>query len=251
MSEFSDFYVFAIPAVLIAGISKGGFGGGIGMVSTPLLAMSVSPLQAAAIMLPILIVMDILGLIAYRRKVDWQIIRTMVPGAVIGILLGWYTATYVSEEAIRFLVGVIAVSFALSQIIAEMRNVHRTGRNRFAANFWGLVAGYTSFVSHAGGPPYQAYSVKLKLEPVLYAGTSVVFFSIVNAVKVVPYFALGQFSTENLSQSAVLLPIAAIGILAGIWLVKRVNRELFYRITYAAMLLIGCKLIWDGASAIM
>lgn len=248
MADPHTFFLFAIPAVLIVGLSKGGFGGGIGMLGTPIIAMAISPLKAAAIMLPILVVLDMVGLVYYRHKVDWQIIRTMVPGAVVGIALGWSTANYVPEAIIRVLIGLIAISFALNQILAELRNIEQRGKNGFAAAFWGTVAGYTSFVSHAGGPPFQAYTVKLKLAPFLYVGTSVVFFSIVNAVKIVPYLALGQFSAENLSQSMILLPLAIVGVFIGIWLVKAINPKMFYRITYAAMLVIGCKLIWDGAT---
>lgn len=109
-----------------------------------------------------------------------------------------------------------------------------------------MIAGFTSFVSHAGGPPFQMYVLPLKLDKTLYAGTGVIFFAVVNAVKLPPYFALGQFSAANLMTSAMLIPLAPLATFAGAWLVKRVDQTLFYRITYAALIPVGLKLIWDG-----
>ena len=117
--------------------------------------------------------------------------------------------------------------------------------------FWGIVAGFTSFVSHAGGPPYQMYTLPLRMDKRLFAGTAVVFFSVTNAVKLVPYFLLGQFNTQNLATSAVLLPLAPVATLTGVWAVKRISQEGFYKVTYAAVLLVSLKLIWDGAHEIM
>ncbi|MCB1449748.1 MAG: sulfite exporter TauE/SafE family protein [Nitratireductor sp.] len=243
------FYLVAIPAVMITGLSKGGFGGGIAMLGTPLLALAVSPVKAAAIMLPVLIFMDIIGLISYRGNAKWSIFRQMLPGALAGIALGWATAAWVDDNMIRILVGTIAIIFALNQIFADWKKLGARAENRVHAGFWGIVTGFTSFVSHAGGPPFQAYTVPLKLEKVQFAGTGIVLFSVINAVKVVPYLALGQFSTENLHLSATLLPVALLGVLSGVWLVKRVPQEMFYRITYAAMIVVGTRLVYTGIQA--
>ena len=248
MELFVDpaFYAMAIPAVLITGLSKGGFGGGIAMLGTPMIALVVSPVKAAAIMLPVLIVMDMIGLWNYRTRASWTVLRAMLPGAFAGILLGWATAAYVSDDAVRILVGAIALVFAVAQILAEFRRAEPAAENTLRGSFWGLVAGFTSFVSHAGGPPFQAYTLPLKLDKLIFAGTGVVFFAIVNAAKVVPYFALGQFATDNLFQSLLLLPVAICGVFLGIWTVRRVSQKIFYWVTYAAMILVGAKLIHDG-----
>lgn len=242
------FYVIAIPAVVITGMSKGGFGGGVGMLGTPLLALAVDPVRAAAILLPVLVAMDLVGLLSYRGRVHWSIVRQMMPGAVFGTALGWATAAMVPDNAIRMLVGVIAIAFALNSFFAEWMKRAPKRESIAAATFWGTVAGYTSFVAHAGGPPYQVYTLPLKLDKVLFAGTTVVFFSILNAIKIVPYLMLGQFSGKNLSLSASLMPVAVAGVLLGVWLVRRVSQNVFYMVTYVTMLAVGAKLVWDGLS---
>lgn len=250
MTPETAFFVFAIPAVILTGLSKGGFGGGIGMLGTPLMALAVDPLTAAAIMLPVLLMMDAIGLVSYRGNVRWSVIRSMLPGALAGIALGWATAAAIPEAAIRALVGVIAIAFALNQIVADWRKRDARQENLARATMWGAVSGYTSFVSHAGGPPFQAYTLPLRIEKLQYAGTSVVYFAIVNTAKVAPYLALGQFSTKNLSASLTLMPVAVVGVLLGVWAVRRVSQTLFYRVTYAVMLVVGAKLLFDGAAAL-
>ena len=216
------------------------------MLGTPMLALAISPVQAAAIMLPVLIMMDMIGLWNYRGVVNWQIIRDMVPSALVGIFIGWWTATMVSDNWIRIIVGMIALSFALNQAVRDLRKLSPRKRNPVAAALGGVVSGFTSFISHAGGPPYQAYTLGLKMDKMLFAGTAITYFAIINAVKIVPYFALGQFDAANLATSATLMPLAVIGVLVGVWAVKKVSQRFFYNLTYVAMTLIGCKLIWDG-----
>lgn len=240
------FYSIAIPAVIITGMSKGGFGGGVGMLGTPLLALAVDPVRAAAILLPVLVAMDLVGLISYRGKVHWSIVRQMMPGAIAGTGLGWATAAMVPDSAIRMLIGLIAIAFAVNSMFGEWMQRAPKRESIAGATFWGTVAGYTSFVAHAGGPPFQVYTLPLKLDRMLFAGTTVVFFSIINAMKLVPYLLLGQFSGENLTLSASLMPVAVAGVLLGVWLVRRVSQKTFYMVTYATMLVVGAKLVLDG-----
>ena len=244
------FFSLAIPAVMLAGIAKGGFGGSLGMLATPIIALAISPVQAAAIMLPILILMDIIGLINYRSKVDWSIIRQMLPGGLVGIAIGWATASIISENMVRLVVGVVAIIFALNMVVRELRKMGAQERNGLLAVIWGTVSGFTSFISHAGGPPYQAYTLPLKMDKMIFAGTGIMMFSIMNAVKLVPYFALGQFTTDNLNASFTLMPVAFLAVLLGVWLTKRVAQDIYYRLTYIAMFVIGVKLLWDGIAAL-
>jgi uncharacterized protein len=249
MSADHYFYAVAIAAVLITGLSKGGFGGGIGMLGTPIMALAIDPVRAAAILLPVLVAMDIVALFSYRARANWGIIRQMMPAALVGTALGFATAAFVPDDAIRVLVGVIAIIFALNQAFADWMKRPAARENAIGAAVWGTLTGYTSFIAHAGGPPYQVYTLPLKLDKVVYAGTAVMFFSILNAVKLVPYFLLGQFSSDNLSVSATLVPAAALGVLMGVWLVKRVSQGVFYTVTYVSMFAIGLKLVHDGLSA--
>ncbi|MBD8893690.1 sulfite exporter TauE/SafE family protein [Roseibium litorale] len=245
------FYAAAIPAVLLAGLSKGGFGGSFAMLAVPLMALVISPVQAAGIMLPILVVMDIVGLLAYKGHADKRSLTILLPAAIAGIGVGWATAALVNEAFVRLLVGCLSLLFVADYLLKRHRTVGASQHNLPKGTFWGLIAGFTSFVSHTGGPPFQLYMVPLRLAPTLFAGTAVIFFSVVNAVKLVPYFLLGQFDATNLETSLVLLPLAPVATLAGVKLVKIVKQKAFYGIIYTVMVAVGIKLIWDGAASIL
>lgn len=245
------FYAVAVPAVILVGLSKGGFGGAMALLGVPLMALVISPVQAAAIMLPILIVMDAVSLWSWRGSYDSRTLRIMLPAGLVGIGLGWLTAAYVTVPMVRLIVGLVALAFTLRYL--WLRYVGEPGarpHRPWSGRFWGLVTGFTSFVSHAGGPPYQMYALPLRQDPRIYTGTSVIFFSVVNVVKLVPYFALGQFDSANLATSAVLLPLAPVATLAGAWLVRKLRAELFYPFMYAMMAAAAVKLIWDGVTGL-
>jgi uncharacterized membrane protein YfcA len=240
------FIATAILAVLITGISKGGFGG-LGLFAVPILSLSISPVQAAGILLPILIVMDWVSVWAYRKHWDKRLLCLMLPGAIVGIAIGGLLADHVSEGFVRLCVGLIAAIFPIYAVLGGRL---RTGAdwlkgNRPMAWLSGAVAGFTSFVAHAGGPPFQAYALPQGLDKRIFAGTSVMFFFVVNAVKLVPYALLGQFDRTNLTISAALIPLAPIGVLLGVWLLKRIDQAVFYKIMYALIFVTGVKLLWD------
>ena len=247
---FADplFYVAAAPAVILVGLSKGGLGGSMGFIGVPLMALAMPPVQAAAILLPILVLMDLVSLWSWRGIYDKSILKTMMPGAMAGIVIGWLTATLVTEAAIRFIVGAVAIAFVGRWLYQQFRRgaVEHASPNPVAAPFWGSVAGFTSFVAHAGGPPYQVYTLPLVLDPKVFTGTSVIFFAVTNAVKLVPYFALGQFDTANLTASAVLMPLAPLSTIAGAFVVKRMRPEVFYPFTYATIAMVAVMLVCEG-----
>lgn len=242
--------VCAIIAVILTGLSKGGLGGAMAMLGVPIMAIAMPPIQAAAILLPILIVMDIFSLWSWRKDFDLKVLKIMLPGAVVGIAIGGLTAAYVSENLVRLIVGIIAVSFVIYFLAMKFANRAKgqspKEANTLSGRFWGAIAGYTSFVSHAGGPPYQVYTLPLGQTPRIYTGTSVRFFFIVNVIKLIPYFALGQFDTTNLQSSLVLMPIAVVATLCGAWIVKRMSAKVFFPFMYTLMFLTGVKLIYDG-----
>lgn len=250
MTFISDplFYLAAIPAVIFVGLSKGGLGGAMALIGVPMMALVTSPVKAAAIMLPILIVMDMVSLWTWRGNYDLRTLRIMLPAGLLGIGIGWFTAAWVTVPQVRLLVGVIALLFAADYVRLRLRTTPDEPKphNALKGTVWGTLAGFTSFVSHAGGPPYQVYTLPLGQEPKLYVGTSVIFFAVVNAVKLVPYFALGQFDAANLSTSLVLMPIAPIATIAGAWVVKHMNKTIFYPFMYTMVFLVGLKLVYDG-----
>lgn len=250
MIEDPWFYLAAIPAVLIIGISKGGFAGGFGILGVPMMALVISPLQAAAILLPILLVMDVVGLWAYRRQFDLPNLKILVPAAAIGITIGWATASLVNEEQVALIVGLVALAFA-ADFWTGQRREGTPGRSISKGGFWGTVAGFTSFVAHAGGPPFQVYMLPQRLDKTLYVGTSVVFFWAVNLIKVPPYIALGQFDTTILLTAAVLMPLAPIGILLGVRAHNLIPEEPFYKLCYVGVTLVGLKLVYDALSRML
>lgn len=242
----AGFYLAAVPAVLVFGISKGGFGGGLGIAAVPLMALVVSPATAAGIMLPALILMDLIGVWAYRRRFDRRVVMAMLPGAMVGIGIAAVAFGYLNDDVVRVLLGLIATGFAADYFLrpkgAKAARPHRPA----PAAFWGGVAGFTSTVAHSGGPPANIYLLPLKLDKTAFVGTMIILFALINAAKVVPYALLGLFTPTNLLASLALAPVAAFGMLAGIWLHDKVNQVLFYRLCYLFVLLTGLKLVHDG-----
>ena len=240
------FYVAAIPAVILLGLSKGGFSG-LSSLAMPLFALAISPVKAAAIMLPILIVQDWVSVWAFRRDFDPRNLAILVPGAVIGVAAGWLLAARVDEQAVRLAVGLISVGFVVFMLLRDRLASRAPTRATVAPGlFWGAIAGFTSFISHTGAPPTMVYMLPQKLTPRIFAGTSAILFAIINLLKVGPYFALGQFSRDNLAASASLLPVAVVSTFAGVWLVRRVSAERFYVAVLALTFVVGVKLMWDG-----
>ena len=243
------FYAIAVPAILIVGISKGGVAGGLGSVSVPMIAMVISPIQAAAIMLPILCLMDLFGLYAYRGVWDRRNLMLMLPGALVGIGLGTLTFRYLSDDGVRLIVGVVALGFVIWNWLGPklMRRAadHRTEPGP-AGLFWAAISGFTSFVAHAGGPPVHVYLLPQRMDKTLYVGTLVVFFTAVNYTKLVPYGFLGQLSANNLGTALILSPLAPLGIWMGVRFHRMLSESLFYTLCYVFLSLTGIKLIWDG-----
>ncbi|MEX2128915.1 MAG: sulfite exporter TauE/SafE family protein [Xanthobacteraceae bacterium] len=242
------FYVAAVIGVVFLGLAKGGFSGA-GLVATPLIALTVPPVQAAAIVLPILLVQDVISVWVYRRDWDAWNLKVLLPGAVIGIGAGGALAAYVSESYVRLALGLIACAFVLNVWFGAEHKV-ATRPSAFSGVFWGALAGFTSTISHAGAPPFQMHILPQRLDRIRLAATAAMFFAAVNAIKVVPFFLLGQFSAENLATSAVLFPFAIFTNITGIWLVRVMPTEWFYRITYFLVFLISLELIRGGVVGI-
>ena len=244
------FFLAAVPAAMLVGLSKGGLPI-VGMLGVPILALVVSPVEAAGLLLPIFVVSDLFGLWAYRRSFSRRNLAILVPGAVVGIALGWATAARVPEAAVTLVVGLIGLVFAIERLLAAGRNRPARPADVPRGLFWGALTGFTSFVSHSGAPPYQAYVLPQHLDKMVYAGTTTIFFAIVNAVKLVPYWALGQLSFEALRSTAVLFPAAIAATFAGVHLTRRLSEALFFRLVLAALALVSVKLVWDGARGLL
>lgn len=243
-----SFYAAAIPAVILLGLSKGGFAG-LGVLGMPLMSLTIPPVQAAAITLPILIVQDAFSVWVYRRSWDRTNLKILLPGALVGILLAFLFAARMPDAAVALVLGLISIVFALRRFLARRSgsgSMPVAAPNHPVGWFWGAVAGFTSMVAHAGGPPFQIYVIPQQLPRDIFVGTGVMFFALVNLSKIPPYLALGQFTRDNLLTSMVMFPLAAASTWAGVWLVRRVSGERFYDIIYVLLLLLGGKLVFDG-----
>jgi uncharacterized protein len=245
------FYLVAVPAVLLAAISKGGFGGGLAMLGVPTMALFVDARAAAAIMLPILCVMDLFSVRAYWGKWDPWNMRILIPAAVIGIVIGALTFRWFDEAVLRLLIGFIAVVFTLDNWIRRDARAAEGRPSRAKGTFWGALAAYTSFLAHAGGPPANAFLLPQRLHKTTFVATLVGTFTFINYSKLLPYWWLGQFPEGNLRTSLVLLPLAPIGIAIGVRLHDRIPTKLFYRLCYGFLFATGLKLIYDGLVRLM
>lgn len=250
MSTDPFFYAAAIPAVIIMGLAKGGFSG-ISILSVPLLALVISPVEAASITLPILIVQDVVSVWVFRRAWDGHSLVILLPSALVGIILGYLLAAYVSPSAVELAIGVISVVFG-----ARWLWIHWSGRTKphsssdLAGVAWGTVSGFTSQIAHAGGVPFQLYMLPKRLERDVLIGTSSLYFAAVNWMKVPAYMALGQFTRANLATSIVLFPLAIVSTIGGAWAIRRISGERIYVMFYILLVLVGLKLTWDGAAAL-
>ena len=236
-----SYFLVACLGVFILGLSKGGFGGSLGAIGTPLLALSIDPSIAIAIMLPVLIFMDSIAMKRYWRQWNYAAIRTMLPAALIGIAAGFITFNWLNSDAIRLLVGVIAVIFVLG-----FRSIHLEKPSKRWGGFWGSISGFTSFVSHTGGPPMHVYLLSLRMDKTQYQATSVLLFTCINLSKIIPYSLLNLFSLDIFLQSLLLLPVALCGVFSGIWAHKRISQQHFFTFANILLAVTGCKLIFDG-----
>ena len=239
------FYALAVPAVLLMGLGKSGFLSGFGALGTPLLSLVVPVPQAAAIMLPLLLVMDATGLQQLWRERDAALLRQLLPAGLLGVGIGMLGFGLLSTAAVSGLVGALTLLF-LAQRLLFPPSASAPPLPRWAALGLATTSGFTSFVVHAGSPPLNVYLLPLRLPPIRFAATSAVFFAAVNLAKWLPYAALGLLSTANLATSLLLLPLAPLGVWLGVWLARRIHARWFYALAYAGMFATGAKLLWDG-----
>ncbi len=248
MGSEITFFALAVPAVLFAGVSKGGFGSGAAFAATPLLALILDPAQAVGLMLPLLMLMDVGALRPYWRQWDWRSARLLIAGALPGIGLGAAVFGLTDPDTFRLLIGAVAIGFVAWQgaRAAAWLRPARAPMGPAAGLLAGLVAGFTSFISHAGGPPAAMFLLSRGLGKTRYQATTVIVFWAINLLKFLPYAALGFFSVQGLRQGVILAPVALIGVWTGVWFHRRVPERLFFGLTYLFLLATGAKLIWDG-----
>ncbi len=239
------FYLVTVPAVLLLGVSKSGFGAGFGSLAVPMMALAVTVPQAAAILMPVLLLMDLLGMAAFRKDFDLKLLKFLVPFGMLGIVIGALLFKVLDARVVAGIVGGFTLLFLAQRLLFPPR-ANSVAPPKWVGAILTATSGFTSFIAHAGGPPINAYVLPMRLSPVRFTATMAFFFFVINLCKWIPYGWLGLLDLRNMSTSLVLLPVAPIGVWVGVKIARRINPVLFYRLVYLGMFLTGTKLVWDA-----
>jgi uncharacterized membrane protein YfcA len=240
---FDSYFVLAGLASLLVGLSKGGLPT-VGMLAVPLLSLFMSPVKAAVLLLPIYIISDVVSVWLYRKNFSAPNLKILIPAGVLGVFIGWLTASFTSDSAVKLMIGFMGVGFCLNTWL------RKTPQGKQSVDvkkgwFWGTVAGFTSFISHAGGPPFQIYVLPQRLPKIEFAGTATLLFAVINAAKILPYQMLQPYSVDDLMRAADLIPFALVGTVLGAYITKKIADVWFYRLVQAGLFLVSLKLIAD------
>ncbi|MFZ4622782.1 MAG: sulfite exporter TauE/SafE family protein [Rhodoferax sp.] len=239
------FYAVSMPAVILLGISKSGFGAGFGSLAVPMMALVVTVPQAAAILMPLLFVMDLLGMAAFRKDFDMKLLRFLIPCGLVGVAVGTLLFKLLNAHTVAGIVGGFTLLFLAQRLLFQPR-ADSLPPPRWLGALLTVTSGFTSFIAHAGGPPVNAYLIPMRLSPVHFTATMAFYFFVINLSKWLPYAWLGLLDWRNLATSLVLLPLAPLGVWVGVRLARRISAVLFYRFIYLGMFLTGIKLVWDA-----
>ncbi len=243
--EISQYLVLASCAAMLIGMSKGGLPL-VGMMSVPLLSLVMSPVKAAVLLLPLFVISDAVGVWLYRRNYSAINLKILVPAGLLGVLVGWLTASMISDLTIKFIIGLVGVSFCLQTWFKRGQGESALSASVPKGIFWGAGAGFTSFIAHAGGPPFQVFVLPQKLPKAEFAGTATILFAIINLAKIGPYQNLSPYSLDDLMKAAVLVPFALLGTFIGAYLTKRIADAWFFKLVQTGLFLVSLKLIWDS-----
>jgi uncharacterized membrane protein YfcA len=242
----------AVPAALIAGVAKGGFGGSGAIAAVPILALAMPPAQAAGVMLPLLMLMDAMGFAPWWRRWNWAEARPLMVAATLGTGLGWASVGVASPAVVQLMVGALALLFVGWRLAQRRGSMLRAfgGEGPVSTAAWGIAAGFASFVAHAGGPPATMALMRRDLDKTTFQATMLLVFWWINLVKLPPYLALGLIDGVNLGLSALLAPAAAAGVALGVWAHRRVPQGAFDAVILATLGLSGVKLAADGLAGL-
>jgi uncharacterized membrane protein YfcA len=242
------FWFLAVLSAIFVGLGKGGLPV-VAALAVPTLSLGMPTIAAASLLLPVYIVSDIFALVAYRKDFEKDVLKISFIGMTIGVVVGWGTAHLLIEWVVTLLIGLMGAIFASS--LLWKKNIDAQSFELLSHKkgyFWCTVAGFTSFISHNGGPPWQIFTLPLRLPKTVFVGTSVIAFSYCNAIKLVPYYFLGQIGFESFKLVFYLMIPASISVYLGVIIVKLIPENLFFNIVAYALFFISLKLIWDGLS---
>jgi len=247
---FDSYFFLASLAALLVGLSKGGLSS-IGMLAVPLLSLVMSPLKAAVLLLPIYVVSDMVGIWLYRKNFDRTNLAILIPAGIFGIFIGWLTASVVSDAAVKLLIGLIGLSFCLNMWLRKNNLTERQAPHRIKGSFWGALSGFTSFISHSGAPPYQVYMLPQQLPKIEFAGTTTLFFAVINATKIIPYQHLSPYAYDDVLAAVALMPFAFVGTFLGAYLTQRIADKWFFRFIQVGLFVLSLKLTTDAVRTLL
>ena len=241
-----DYWIAAGLAAYVMGLSKGGVPM-VAILAVPIMSLYMDPALAAGLLLPLYIVADVYAVYLFRRAFSKRNLAILLPGAVIGILVAFFAVSYVPRDAVKLLVAGIGFSYLVNRLRVRFS---KTAVSAKAADvprglFWGTLLGLTSYIAHAGGPPYQAYVLPQKLDKMVYLGTTVILFSVVNLLKVPPYILAGQITWASLSQAVWLVPLALAGAWSGAKISYVLPERIFFILVEVALALVSFKLVFE------
>lgn len=247
---FDSYFFLASLAALLVGLSKGGLSS-IGMLAVPLLSLVMSPVQAAILLLPIFVVSDMVGVWLYRKSFDARNLQILIPAGIFGIFVGWLTASVVSDAAVKLLIGLIGLSFCLNMWLRKADTAVQQAPHLLKGSFWGALSGFTSFISHSGAPPYQVYMLPQQLPKIEFAGTTTLFFAVINATKIIPYQLLRPYTYEDMFSAVALIPFAFVGTFLGAYLTRRIADKWFFRFIQLGLFALSLKLTADAVQTLL
>ncbi|MCV2884121.1 sulfite exporter TauE/SafE family protein [Aestuariibacter sp. AA17] len=232
-------------AVITTGISKSGFAGGLGVLTIPMLSLVMSPILAVSLMLPVLLVMDVLSIRVWRNQFDSQLLYILIPAGIIGVILGYLTFSFISENALKVVLGGFTLAFAINGLFAKRVKSMPLVSGGYGC---GILSGFTSFIAHAGGPPLNFFLLSLGLTKQTYLATAVMYYAVINLSKVPAYIQLGQFSFNHVVIALCFIPLSFVGVKLGVWMQSRLNETLFFRVIYILLIVLGIVLLSSGLS---
>lgn len=240
------FWIISLIAAFMVGAGKGGLPM-VAMLSVPAMSLVMSPMLAAALLLPVYLISDAFGIYMYRKSYSARNLAILIPAGAVGIVAGYLLADRVSDDAVRVVVGCTGLSFLAMRLWGAIKGKTMARPADIPRGlFWGSISGFTSFVSHAGGPAFQLYALPQQMPKMTFAGTSTILFAAINMMKVPPYLALGLFEWGDLRTVAVLTPIAILGTWVGYRATKLLPEGLFFRLVEIALFVISVSLIRAG-----
>lgn len=231
--------------VLLIGISKSAFAGALAVFAVPLLMIKFSAIEAIGLMLPLLIIADVMTVKGFWKKWDSALLTSLIPGALIGIVIANLLIDVINPDDLRFIIAIICIVFALKNILFKQIQLHILN-NKVGAYIMSTLSGISSTFVHAGGPPLIIYFSAIGLAPAKFVATAAIFFAIMNLVKLIGFISLGFLTTDLVLTALSFIPLAFVGHWLGMNINNKLDKQLFLKVMNYLLLVLGGWLIFTA-----